>query len=99
MMVPFVLRCERKQTKFWVVMGWATSRSWLFLHEADRHGFDPKGRRWPTPVRCCGSKAAASTWRNPESAEVYVTKLLNRDEFREHCDRYRTRSAILDHLK
>jgi hypothetical protein len=34
----------------------------------------------------------------PVFAETYVSRLLNRDEFRAHCDRYRTQSAILAHL-
>ena len=32
-------------------------------------------------------------------AEVFVTRLLGRDEFRRHCDRYRTRDAILANLR
>ena len=32
-------------------------------------------------------------------AEVYVTRLLDRDEFRRHCDRDRTRDAILASLR
>jgi hypothetical protein len=35
----------------------------------------------------------------PVMAEVYVTRLLDRDEFRWHCDRFRTRSAILANLR
>jgi hypothetical protein len=35
----------------------------------------------------------------PVTAEVYVGQLLGRDEFRRHCDRYRTRDAILANLR
>jgi hypothetical protein len=35
----------------------------------------------------------------PVTAEVYVDKILNRDEFRQICDRYKIRSAILANLK
>ncbi len=35
----------------------------------------------------------------PVTAEVYVGRILDRDEFHRHCDRYKTRSAILQHLK
>jgi hypothetical protein len=35
----------------------------------------------------------------PVFAEVYVRCLLNRDEFRKHCDRYRTKEAILANLR
>jgi hypothetical protein len=34
----------------------------------------------------------------PVFAEAYVSRLLDRDEFRAHCDRYRTRTRILEHL-
>jgi hypothetical protein len=33
------------------------------------------------------------------TAEVYVDRLLDRAEFRRHCDRYQTRSAILENLQ
>jgi hypothetical protein len=32
------------------------------------------------------------------AAEVYVSKLLARDEFRALCDRHRTAQRILEHL-
>lgn len=34
----------------------------------------------------------------PVVVEAYVSRLMNRDEFRRHCDRHGTRSAILRHL-
>ena len=35
----------------------------------------------------------------PVFAEVYVTKLLNRAEFRRHCDAYQTKAAIVANLE
>jgi hypothetical protein len=35
----------------------------------------------------------------PVTAEVYVSQLLDRDEFRRHCDRFKTRDAILANLR
>jgi hypothetical protein len=35
----------------------------------------------------------------PIMAEVYVRQLLNRHEFRRHCDRFGTREAILANLR
>ena len=35
----------------------------------------------------------------PVMAEVYVERLLDRDEFRRHCGLYRTRSSILSNLR
>lgn len=34
-----------------------------------------------------------------DHAEVYVKKVMNRDEFRALCDRYKTASAILKALQ
>jgi hypothetical protein len=42
------------------------------------------------------------SWRSlatPVFAEVYVTKLLNRAEFRRHCDTYKTKAAIVGNLE
>jgi hypothetical protein len=35
----------------------------------------------------------------PVMAEVSATRILDRDEFRRHCDRFRTQSAILANLR
>jgi hypothetical protein len=35
----------------------------------------------------------------PVLAEVYVGRLLDRGEFRGHCDRHKTRDAILANLR
>jgi hypothetical protein len=35
----------------------------------------------------------------PVTAEVYVTQILNRAEFRKHCDQFKTQEAILKNLK
>ena len=35
----------------------------------------------------------------PVSAEVYVSQILDRAEFRAHCDTYKTRGAILKNLR
>jgi hypothetical protein len=34
----------------------------------------------------------------PVLAETYVSRLMDGDEFRAHCDQYRTRAEILRHL-
>jgi len=34
----------------------------------------------------------------PVSAEVYVSRLLNREEFQRHCDQYGTTEEILSKL-
>jgi hypothetical protein len=44
---------------------------------------------------------SSSAWHQlptPVLVEVYVSRVLDRDEFRAHGDRHRTRSAILENL-
>ena len=47
------------------------------------------------PVVFTGARYDLAT---PVLAEAYVGHLLDRDEFRRHCDRFRTRDAILANL-
>jgi hypothetical protein len=49
----------------------------------------------PPDIRFSGETHRLAT---PVMAEVYVSRLLDRDEFRRHCDRYRTRDEILANL-
>ena len=42
---------------------------------------------------------SGATLAYPVTAEVYVDRILNRDGFHHHCDRYKTPSAILGNLK
>ena len=49
----------------------------------------------PPPVRFVGDRYEFAV---PVTAELYITRLLDRDEFRRHCDRHRTRAAILRNL-
>jgi hypothetical protein len=49
----------------------------------------------PPPVEFCGDRYEFAV---PVMAEVYVSRLLDRDEFRRHCDRHGTRDAILANL-
>jgi hypothetical protein len=91
MMVPVFFDIGRQKTKVWAILGWATRLLEVsFATPPTAHVV--KGR---PHVRF------ASTFRQiayPVFAETYVTRLLDRDEFRAHCDRYRTRSEILQHL-
>jgi hypothetical protein len=91
MMVPVFFDRGRDKTKVWAILGWATrtllvsyaSPPIVRVHEgAARVEFGTAVRRIAYPV----------------FAEVYVSRLLDRDEFRTHCDRYKTRGSILQHL-
>ncbi|MBI1902256.1 MAG: hypothetical protein HYS13_14235 [Planctomycetia bacterium] len=72
-----------------VVAGIAPS---LFAAEVAREAPPAKKfkLRWGTSYK---------TMLYPVLAEVYVRNILNRDEFRAHCDTYRSRGAILGNLQ
>jgi hypothetical protein len=94
MMVPVFYDLGRKKIKVWAFLGWRSVSVAVAYHERPRVLLvDPA----PGPrVEFCGDQYELAT---PVLAEVYVERLLNRDEFRAHCDRHRTRSAILANLR
>jgi hypothetical protein len=97
MMVPVFYDVLRKKTKVWVVLGYVSKPLSVWFEK------EPKA----TVLDATGKKAEAKlNFRNtrksliyPVSAEVYVKKVMNRDEFRALCDRYKTASAILKALQ
>ena len=100
MMVPLFYDVNRRKTKVSVFMGWATRPVEVsFAARPTATVFDPKGKRVTDSSSLLRFESISFNLAYPVSAEVYVTKIFNREEFREHCDRYRTRSAILDNLK
>lgn len=73
-----------------------------------RFGFGAISKLWPRRVQTQDTREpradivfteAHRQLACPVTAEVYVTKILNRDEFRSHCDAYKTHSAILENLQ
>lgn len=101
MMVPVFFDLQRRKTKVWVMLGWTSTGA--------AYGYDqmpvatvtgPDGK--PAAGEEAPELIYHGTWRQlatPVFAEVYVTKLLDRDEFRRHCDTYATQSAILSNLE
>ena len=98
MMVPVFYDEERDKTKVWVFLGWQTT------------DVDVEYRVEPNVVAVESSQGTADPpavffaedhckFAVPVLAEVYVSRLLDRDEFRKHCDRHRTRDAILKNLR
>lgn len=101
MMVPVFHDVVRKKTKVWVSLGWSVRR--LIVSFARPPGavmFDDEGRRLESArgpeLRFTGKDTELAY---PVTAEVYVDKILDRDQFRSHCDRYEKQSAILSHLE
>jgi hypothetical protein len=100
MMVPVYYDVQRKKTKVWAFLGWKTV-------EVDAEYRVPPmvlsiepltgtgGPDEPPPVLFCGERNELA---DAVMAEVYVQRLLDRNEFRRHCDRYKTKEAILANL-
>jgi hypothetical protein len=98
MMVPVFYDIQRKRLMVWAFLGWRTTavdvayrRDPIVLAVESSQ---PAGK--PPPVYFCGAHHKSAV---PVMAEVYVTRLLDRDAFRRHCDRHRTREAILANLR
>jgi hypothetical protein len=100
MMVPVFYDVLRRKTKVWAVLGWVKKTAVVrFATEPVATVLDAAGvpvEPGRVTVRFASESHALV---QPVVAEVYVSRILNREEFRRHCDTYKTRSAILSNLK
>jgi hypothetical protein len=100
MMVPVFYDVQRRKTKVWVFLGWSSQPVRLTFAKAptvevqDQDG--KKLEKHPLDLQFVVNYQSLAY---PVTAEVYVTRILNRSEFRQHCDQYKTRDAILKNLK
>jgi hypothetical protein len=94
MMVPVFFDEARKQMKVWAFLGWR--ETWIEASFVSNPKVAVLGARRANPKLRFGS----STFRayHPVTAEVYVSELMDRKQFRAHCDKHRTEEAILKHL-
>lgn len=100
MMVSVFYDPDRGKTKVRAFLGWSTRRVHVSFatpptFEVIREGRKVDPKEMPE-VRFVGTSYDLAY---PVMAEVFVRTVLDRDEFRTHCDAYKTRSAILGHLK
>ena len=102
-MVPVFHDIQRNKTKVWVFLGWTSK---LVTVDFDRPPtatvFDKAGKHVEQGAADAPRLVfhyASYSLAYPVTAELYVTKILDRNEFRAHCDNYKTRSAILANLK
>jgi len=100
MMVPVFYDVLRKKTKAWVFLGWSSRPLTVSFAEA------PKAKVFNRAGDEIGTESVNLLFHStrhelayPVTAEVYVGTILNRDEFRRVCDKYKTRSVILANLK
>lgn len=107
MMVPVFHDVGRKKTKVWAFLEWKvvpvdveyrkepTVQAVESARPRECDASDRPAPSEPPPVRFVGTRYEFAV---PITVELYVTRLLDRDEFRRHCDRHRTRAAILRNL-
>jgi hypothetical protein len=101
MMVPVFYDVQRGKTNVWAFLGWrAVAVDVAYRTPPEVLAVEPltpsaKPLGGPPPVLFGGDRYDLAV---PVMAEVYVSRLLDRDEFRRHCDRFQTRDAILANL-
>jgi hypothetical protein len=91
MMAPVFYDLGRRRMKVWAILGWST-RSVTVGFAVPPAATVLKGRRWIRFV------PESHELAYPVFAEAYVERLLDRDEFRAHCDRYKTAERIVGNL-
>lgn len=95
MMAPLFYDVQRKKFKVWVFLGWMQKP--VTISFESQPVARVKNNRTSRRIRF-GFKNSVHDVIRPVSAEIYVDKVLSREELRRYCDRCKTRSAILDNL-
>ena len=97
-MVPVFFDEERGKTKAWLFLGWL-SRTLDVTYDQQPLAkvFDSKNKPAGSNVKVIFSPTR-KTLPYPVMEEVYFDRLMDREEFRAHCDKYKTRTAILENL-
>ncbi len=100
MMVPVFYDRARGKTKVWVFMGWSAKPLVItYAKYPKARIFDQEGKEVASENVNLIFGYLRRSVAYPVTAEVYVSEILNRDEFRLHCDKYKTQTAILGNLK
>ena len=97
-MVPVFYDVERRKLKVWAFLGWACRPITVsFAQPPQATFFDLRGNRLhdPPSIRWGVLREALPY---PVTAELFVDRVLDRDEFRRLCDSCGTRSEILSRL-
>jgi hypothetical protein len=96
MMVPVFHDLGRNKTKVWAFLGWEVT--WIeasFARDPKIEVRDKSGKECTRPITFTQDSYAAA---KPVIHEIYVSELMDRSQFRAHCDKYRTAAAILENL-
>ena len=93
MMVPVFFDRGRRKTKVWVFLGWS-QRPVHFWFATPPRSRSPRTASPRRPMKSeWNSEHTSVSLAYPVTAEVYVDRILDRDEFRRHCDRFKTAVA------
>lgn len=96
MMVPVFFDQQRRRTKVWAVLGWRGQWARVrYEHDPSVIAVARADNRPASQVPNVLFGGQTCRLAAPVTAEVYASRLLNRDEFRRLCDRHRTPGAIL----
>jgi hypothetical protein len=101
MMVPVFYDIQREKVKVWAVLGVTTKPikvSYATPPEVKKLVKDDGTILDPSAATIIYTDAEYKV-AYPVMAEVYVSRVLDRDEFRKLCDEHRTQEAILQHLE
>jgi hypothetical protein len=99
MMVPVFFDRGRGKTKVWVFLGWSERRVTITFARPPAVSVTRDGRAATRDEAVVEFADSGAMLAYPVTAEVYVDRILNREEFRAHCNRYKNPSAILGNLK
>ena len=99
MMVPVFFDRGRRKTKVWVFLGWSQRPVHFWFARPPAVQVTKNGQPAKPGEIDLQFGASSVSLAYPVSAEVYVDRILNREEFRRHCDRFKTRSEILKNLE
>jgi hypothetical protein len=99
MMVPLFTDPSTKRTKVWVFLGWTRQLVHVSFKQTPNVSVQDKSGQHIDAGRLDVYYGGASyPIATPVIRELYVSKLLNREEFRRHCDAYISTAAILKNL-
>jgi len=100
MMVPVFYDVARKKIKVWAFLGWTSRPLQISFDKTPSvQVLDASTRQAGTTRPSIAFRSAHLALPYPVTAEVYVRRLLNRDEFRRLCDTRKTRTAIIQSLQ
>lgn len=100
MMVPIFYDIDKNKIKVWALLGYEEKDLYIYFNKAPEVTiFDKNGKKIELDEWNLYFIGTSKSIIYPVFAEVYVDKILNRQEFRELCDKYKTRSEIIEALQ